>query len=83
MKHAWQAACQMTDGMPTSLSLRVDGIMQTAVVQAFTGQLCAQWGSAHIYTDDVIKGWASITKLRCTFRACKCVHTRALARVCL
>ena len=59
-------------GIPTSLTLRVDGIMQTAVVQAFTGKLCAQWGSAHIYEDDVNKGWASITKLRCTFRARKC-----------
>ena len=57
------------DGMPTSVTLRVDGIMQTAVVQAFTGQVCAQWGSAHIYKDDVNKGWASITKLRCTFNA--------------
>ena len=60
------------DGTLTSLTLRVDGSMQTAVVQAFTGQLCAQWGSAHIYKDDVNKGWASITKLRCTFNARKC-----------
>ena len=59
-------------GLPTSLTLRVGGIMPTAVVQAFTGQLCAQWGSAHIYKDDVNKGWASITKLTCTFSARKC-----------
>ena len=60
------------DGIPTSLTLRVGGIMQTAVVPAFTGQLSAQWGSAHIYKDDVNKGWASITKVGCTFRARKC-----------
>ena len=60
------------DGIPTSLTLRVGGIMQTAVVHAFTGQLSAQWGSAHIYKDDVNKGGASITRLRCTFRARKC-----------
>ena len=51
------------DGLPTSLTLHVDGIMQTAVVQAFTGQLYAQWGSSHIYKDDVNKGWASITNV--------------------
>ena len=67
------------DGVPTSLTLRVDGIIQTAVVQAFNGQLCAQRGSAHIYKDDVNKGWASITKHRCTFRARKCVRLRTLA----
>ena len=60
------------DGLPTSLTLRVGGIIQPAVVQAFTGQLCAQWGSAHIYKDDVNKGWASIATRRCTFRARKC-----------